>query len=96
MKKVRVEEAVGQPLCHDITAMVPGFKGAMFHRGQVITEEDIEALLNIGKKHIFVGDLEPGMLHEEDSARRLAEMIRSKLTGFEPDASGVTEGVPFL
>ena len=80
MKKVSVEEAVGQPLCHDITAMVPGFKGAMFHRGQVITEDDVETLLNIGKKHIFVGDLEPGVLHEEDCARRLAEMIRAQLT----------------
>ena len=95
MKKVRVEEAVGQTLCHDITAMVPGFKGALFHRGQVIRDEDVETLLNIGKKHIFVGDIEPGMLHEEDCARRLAEMIRAQLTGFEPDESGSTEGVHF-
>ena len=28
MKKVRVEEAVGMTLCHDITKVVPGvFKG---------------------------------------------------------------------
>ena len=52
VKKVKVEEAVGLPLCHDITAMVPGFKGAMFKRGHVITEDDIETLLNIGKKNI--------------------------------------------
>ena len=95
MKKVKVEEAVGQPLCHDITAMVPGFKGAMFHRGQVITEDDVETLLNIGKKHIFVGDIEPGMLHEEDCARRLAAMIRARLSAFAPDESGQVEGVHF-
>ena len=90
MKKVRVEEAVGQPLCHDITAMVPGFKGAMFHRGQVIKQDDIETLLNIGKKHIYVGELEPGMLHEEDCARRLAAMIASSKDGvhFEGPSEG--------
>ncbi|MBR6228475.1 MAG: molybdopterin-binding protein [Eubacterium sp.] len=93
MKKVSVEEAVGQPLCHDITAMVPGFKGALFHRGQVITEEDVETLLNIGKKHIFVGEPEPGMLHEEDCARRLAAMISEGLT-VEVSNQAAPDGLP--
>ena len=30
MKKVRVEDAVGMALCHDVTAMFDGFKGALF------------------------------------------------------------------
>ena len=46
MKKVRVEEAVGMELCHDITAMRDGFKGAAFKRGHIIQETDIEKLLN--------------------------------------------------
>ena len=41
MKKIRVEDAVGQILCHDITAMREGFKGAAFRRGHVICKEDI-------------------------------------------------------
>ena len=49
MKKVRVEDAVGMTLCHDITAIDDHFKGAAFHRGQVITQEDVEKLKNIGK-----------------------------------------------
>ena len=28
MKKIKVEDAVGMTLCHDITAMRDGFKGA--------------------------------------------------------------------
>ena len=88
MKKVRVEDAVGQTLCHDITAMVPGFKGALFKRGHVVAEEDIETLLNIGKKHIFVGEVEPGMLHEEDCARRLAAMTEIEGTHFEGPSEG--------
>ena len=42
MKKVRVEEAVGMAICHDITAMRDGFKGAAFKRGHVIREERSE------------------------------------------------------
>lgn len=41
MKKVKVEDAVGMTLCHDITAMRDGFKGAAFKRGHIITEGDI-------------------------------------------------------
>ena len=36
MKKISVENAVGMTLCHDITAMRDGFKGAAFKRGHVI------------------------------------------------------------
>ncbi|MBR5376828.1 MAG: hypothetical protein IK139_06065 [Lachnospiraceae bacterium] len=56
MEKVKVEDAVGLTLCHDITAMTPDFKGPLFRRGHVVREEDIEPLLNIGKKkHICRG-----------------------------------------
>ncbi|MBR0118603.1 MAG: molybdopterin-binding protein [Eubacterium sp.] len=88
MKKVRVEEAVGQALCHDITAMVPGFKGALFKRGHVVAEEDIDTLQDIGKKHIYVGDMEPGMMHEEDCARRLAGMTGIDGAHFEGPSEG--------
>ena len=52
MKKINVENAVGLSLCHDITAMMDGFKGALFKRGHVIKEDDIPTLLDIGKKTI--------------------------------------------
>lgn len=74
MKKIAVEQAVGMTLCHDITKMVNGFKGAAFKRGHVIREEDVEELLNIGKKTVFIWEENAGELHEEDCARRLAAM----------------------
>lgn len=74
MKKVRVEEAVGMELCHDITAMRDGFKGAAFKRGHIIKETDIEELLNIGKQHIFVWEENAVEIHEEDAALRMAQM----------------------
>ena len=74
MKKIQVEKAVGMALCHDITAMRDGFKGAEFRRGHVIREEDIPRLLDIGKKTVFVWEENAGEIHEEDAARRLAAM----------------------
>ena len=51
LKKVRVENAVGMALAHDLTKIVPGkFKGVGFKRGHVIGEKDIDELLKIGKR----------------------------------------------
>ena len=36
MRKIKTEEAVGQALAHDVTAMYDGFKGALFKRGHII------------------------------------------------------------
>ena len=76
MKKVKVEDAVGMELCHDITAMRDGFKGAAFKRGHIIEEKDIPELLDIGKRTIFVWESEAGEIHEEDCARRMAAMAQ--------------------
>ena len=74
MKKVRVEEAVGMELCHDITAMRDGFKGAAFKRGHIVMEEDIPKLLDIGKRSIFVWEENAGEIHEEEAAMRMSQM----------------------
>ena len=74
MKKVPVEQAVGMELCHDITEMRDGFKGAAFKRGHIIRDEDIPHLLNLGKRTVFVWEEHAGELHEEDCARRMAAM----------------------
>lgn len=74
MKKIKVEDAVGMALCHDVTAMYDGFKGAAFKRGHVIREEDIPKLLDYGKRTVFVWEDNAGEIHEEDAARRLAAM----------------------
>ena len=74
MKKINVENAVGMELCHDVTEMKDGFKGAAFRRGHIIREEDIPHLLDIGKRTIFVWEPGAGEIHEEDCARRMAAM----------------------
>ncbi|MBR2699243.1 MAG: molybdopterin-binding protein, partial [Clostridia bacterium] len=74
MKKIPVEQAVGMTLCHDITAMRDGFKGAAFRRGHVIEAGDIEKLKDLGKRAVFVWEENAGELHEEDCALRMAAM----------------------
>ncbi len=73
LKVIPVEEAVGLPLAHDITEIVPGkHKGPAFRRGHIIRPEDVSKLLDVGKAHIYVMELEKDELHEEDAAKRLA------------------------
>lgn len=88
MKKVRVEDAVGMTLCHDITAMRDGFKGAVFKRGHVILEEDVEELLNIGKKNIFIWEENSGEIHEDDCAVRMAQMSACPGTEYGSPSEG--------
>ncbi len=74
--KVRVEDAVGMALAHDITRVLPGsFKGPAFRRGHVIREEDIHEFLRIGKEHVFILHLDEGHVHEEEAAIRIAEAV---------------------
>ncbi|WP_067622599.1 molybdopterin-binding protein [Alicyclobacillus acidiphilus] len=74
--EVRVEDAIGLQLAHDMTRIVPGsFKGAQFKRGHVIREEDIQTLLDMGKRHIYVLELDDGELHEDDAAQIMAKAI---------------------
>ena len=79
MKMIKVEDAVGAILSHDITQIIPGeFKGRLFKKGHIIKEEDIEKLLSIGKEHVYVWEPKEGELHENDAAIRLAKLIKGE------------------
>lgn len=74
LKVIPVEEAVGLPLAHDITEIVPGkHKGPAFRRGHIVRKEDISKLLDVGKRNLYVIELDKDELHEEDAAHRLAK-----------------------
>ncbi len=76
MKEIRVEDAVGMVLGHDITEIVPGeFKGVAFKKGHVIQESDIERLLRIGKEHIYIFELKENELHEDEAAIALGNIL---------------------
>jgi len=74
--KVRVEDAVGMILCHDITRIIPGeLKGRAFKKGHIVTAEDIPRLLLTGKENLYVWEKQEGALHEDEAARRIATAI---------------------
>jgi len=76
MKKIRVEDAVGTILAHDMTKIKRGeFKGAAFRKGHIVKPEDIPELLKIGKQYLYVLDLGSDQLHEDDAAKRIATAI---------------------
>lgn len=75
MKKIKTTEAVGHVLQHDITEIIPGeFKGRVFKKGHIITEEDIPHLLRLGKDHIFVFELGEDKIHENEGAMILGKL----------------------
>lgn len=89
MQKVKVQKAVGMVLGHDLTRIIPGsFKGVAFKKGHIIRAEDIPALLDLGKETIFVLDIPPGQLHENDAAERLAQALRGDHLTLQGPAEG--------
>lgn len=89
MEVVSVHQAVGMVLCHDITEILPGkFKGAAFKKGHIVREEDIPRLLNLGKEHLYVWNLEKGFLHENDAALRIAAASKGAGVGLSEPKEG--------
>lgn len=89
MKRIKTTDAVGHVLCHDLTQIIPGeFKGARFRKGHVVTEEDIPVLLSMGKENLYVWEMQPGIVHENDAAERLCALCISD----GMDRSEVKEG----
>lgn len=73
IETVPVQNAVGKVLLHDITRIIPDVcKGPCFKKGHIITDEDISVLLDVGKRHVYVANLDKGDLHENEAAGRIA------------------------
>jgi molybdopterin biosynthesis enzyme len=89
LKVIPVEDALGLPLAHDITEIIPGkHKGPVFRRGHIVREEDISKLLDVGKRNLYVMELEKDELHEEDAARRLAKAAAGKNLNLSDPSEG--------
>lgn len=89
MQKVRVEDAIGMVLGHDLTKIVPGeFKGAAFKKGHIIKKDDVTVLKDMGKNHLYVIDLKDDLLHEDDAAIRIGKAISGIGLYFEGPSEG--------
>ncbi|MBR3499319.1 MAG: molybdopterin-binding protein [Selenomonadaceae bacterium] len=89
MREIKVQDAVGKILCHDITQIVRGVvKDAKFRKGHIIAAEDIPELLKLGKENIFVWENDDTKLHENDAA----EILRAITQGENLSEGEVKEG----
>lgn len=100
MKLIKTEEAVGHVLCHDMTQIIKDqYKDARFRKGHVVTAEDIPVLLSMGKENLFVWEMTPGMVHENDAAERLlalcenANMTRSEVKEGKIELKAACDGL---
>ncbi len=87
LEKIRVEDAIGTVLAHDITEIKANreFKGRAFKKGHIVTPDDIARLLNLGKENLFVLKIEEGEVHENDAAERIARAIAGQGVRFSDE-----------
>jgi hypothetical protein len=86
LKKIKLKDAVGTQLAHDITEIRPGeFKGPAFHKGHTVCDEDLCHLQKLGKNNLYVIDLEDDEIHENQAAAILAEALSGEGIAWQDD-----------
>jgi len=76
LKKIKLKDALGTQLAHDITEIRPGeFKGPAFVRGHTVCNEDLCHLQKLGKNHLYLLDLAEDEIHEDPAAALLAAAL---------------------
>ena len=89
MKMIDVNEALGMVLGQDLTRIVAGeFKGVAFKKGHIIQAEDLPMLRSMGKNNIYVMEIAPGDVHENDGADQLARLSGDGELVFTAPAEG--------
>ena len=74
LKKIKLKDAVGTKLAHDITEIRPGeFKGPVFRKGHTVCNDDLCHLQKLGKNHLYALDLADDEIHEDQAAAILAD-----------------------
>jgi molybdopterin biosynthesis enzyme len=89
LKKVKVQDAVGRALAHDITEIIPQKKkDVAFKRGKIIEQQDVEKLLDLGKNYVYVTDGVEKAVHEDEAAGRIAEAVMDDHMEMQPPREG--------
>lgn len=80
---VKIEDAVGYPLAHDITEIRPGeFKGPAFQRGHILSCRDLDHLRRLGKNHLYILKPESDEVHEDEAAKAIATALCGRGVGW--------------
>ena len=84
LKKIPVKDAVGTELSHDITEIRSGeFKGPAFRKGHTVCDSDICHLQKLGKNNLYLIDLAPDEIHENEAAAILARGLAGQGLAWE-------------
>ncbi len=84
-----IEKAVGKPLAHDITRIIPGkSKGPAFKKGHIVAVDDLPILRDMGKSAVYVSEPDSHYVHEDDAARILADSCQIGEFTFEGPSEG--------
>ena len=86
MDKVRVEDAVGMVLCHDITQIIPGVDG-LIHISQIADHRiaKAEEALTIGQ------EVEAKIIDINDEKKKVSLSIRALLEGNDVEETEESE-----
>ncbi len=86
LKKIKVQDAVGTKLAHDITEIRPGeFKGPAFRKGHTVCNDDLCHLQKLGKNNLYVIDLAEDEIHENQAAAILADALSGEGIAWKDD-----------
>ncbi|MGD9809489.1 MAG: molybdopterin-binding protein [Deferribacterales bacterium] len=87
MKKIKVEDAVGEVLAYDITEVnkEKGIKGRAYKRGHIIQQSEIEHLKSLGRNTVFIEDGNDDGVHEDDAARMTAPIAAGANITFDKE-----------
>jgi molybdopterin biosynthesis enzyme len=89
LKKVKVQDAVGLVLAHDVTEIIPQKKkDVAFRRGRIIERGDVERLMDLGKNYVYVLGGDEKEVHEDEAARRIAEAAMDEHMALMPPKEG--------
>ena len=89
MKKVKVENAIGRQLAHDVIRYGPGVKIILFKRGHVITAADVEGLKDAGNYSVYITEKREKDVHEDEAATRIAFASAGKNVSYAKPNNGM-------
>jgi molybdenum cofactor synthesis domain-containing protein len=86
LETIKIEDAIGMELAHDVTEIRPGeFKGPAFRKGHTVCGQDLCRLQKLGKNHLYLIDLEKEEIHENEAAAMLAAGIAGEGIAWKND-----------
>ncbi len=79
LQTISVRDAIGRSLLHDMTRIIPkSEKGPAFKTGHVVETDDIDLLLSMGKKTVYVEgntSTDDDWVHEDEAALTLGRVM---------------------